>query len=108
MSRSLERRAPDSPRQFVLGQRPALDGLRGLAIIAVLGIHVPVTLFQGGFFGVDLFFVLSGFLITALLLQEHQHSGKIRLGRFYLRRGLRLLPAMLAVVLISGLCICRW
>jgi peptidoglycan/LPS O-acetylase OafA/YrhL len=88
---------------FVLGRRPALDGVRGVALLAVLGVHVgmhpgapqPLT---GGFLGVDLFFVLSGFLITSLLLQERQRSGSIHLGRFYLRRALRLLPALVGVL----------
>jgi peptidoglycan/LPS O-acetylase OafA/YrhL len=90
------------PRQaeaFRLGHRPALDGLRGVAILMVLAVHTAWALLPGGFIGVDLFFVLSGFLITGLLLQERQDTGRIHLGRFYLRRVLRLLPALLAVVL---------
>src|SRR5262245_47643491 len=88
---------------FVLGRRPALDGVRGVALLAVLGVHVgmhpgaPQPL-PGGFLGVDLFFVLSGFLITSLLLQERQRSGSIHLGRFYLRRVLRLVPALAGVL----------
>jgi peptidoglycan/LPS O-acetylase OafA/YrhL len=69
----------------------------------VLAVHTAQMLLPGGFLGVDLFFVLSGFLITGLLLQERQDTGRIRLGRFYLRRALRLLPALLAVVLFCGL-----
>ena len=90
---------PQSAVEFRLGHRPALDGLRGIAILLVLAAHTIRPLLPGGFIGVDLFFVLSGFLITSLLLQECQETGRIRLGRFYLRRGLRLLPVMLAVVL---------
>ena len=84
-----------------LGYRPALDGLRGVAIALVVAFHAfgrP----RGGTLGVDLFFVLSGFLITALLLEEHETTGRIDVRRFYLRRARRLLPA-LAVLLASFL-----
>src|SRR4051812_997878 len=77
-------------RAFVLGHRPELDGLRGLAICAVLAQHTTATRITGGFIGVDVFFVLSGFLITTLLVQERQVRGSIDLVRFYLRRALRL------------------
>jgi len=88
---------PDAPSHFHLGYRPWLDGLRGLAILAVLAFHLG--LLPGGFLGVDLFFVLSGFLITSLLVEEWERHGSIRLGRFYLRRALRLLPALFTLVL---------
>jgi peptidoglycan/LPS O-acetylase OafA/YrhL len=84
---------------FRLGHRPALDGLRGLAILLVLNFHAGVPPFRGGLIGVALFFVLSGFLITALLLQEQRDTGSIRLGAFYQRRALRLLPALVVMVL---------
>jgi peptidoglycan/LPS O-acetylase OafA/YrhL len=83
-----------------LGYRPALDGVRGVAIAAVVGFHAfgwP----NAGYLGVDLFFVLSGFLITTLLLEERAERGRVSLVAFYRRRALRLLPglfAMLAVV----------
>jgi peptidoglycan/LPS O-acetylase OafA/YrhL len=82
---------------------PALDGLRGIAVMLVVLLHslllVPQSraygrIVQGGWLGVDIFFVLSGFLITALLLGEHDRSGRVRFGAFYMRRGLRLLPAL--------------
>jgi peptidoglycan/LPS O-acetylase OafA/YrhL len=82
--------------------RPALDGLRAVAILAVLGFHFPGPFVDGGFLGVDLFFVLSGFLITTLLYVEWEETGAIRLGAFYGRRALRLFPA-LAAYLIVGL-----
>ena len=80
---------------------PELDGLRGIAIIVVL-IHHQLTTFslKGGFLGVDLFFVLSGFLITGLLLSEFQHTGSISIRNFYMRRVLRLGPA-LALYLVA-------
>jgi peptidoglycan/LPS O-acetylase OafA/YrhL len=79
-----------------LGHVPALNGLRGLAIVAVMGYHLD--LLPGGFLGVDLFFVLSGFLITALLLKEHSERGAISLRRFYGRRARRLLPVAIAAI----------
>jgi len=81
-----------------LGQVPALDGLRGIAILLVLACHFTGEPL-GGAYGVDLFFVLSGFLITTLLLEEHSVSGRIGLGGFYMRRARRLLPALGAMLI---------
>ncbi len=82
---------------------PALDGVRALAIVLVLFYHGGWSWAQGGFIGVDVFFVLSGFLITTLLVQEHRDRGGIALGRFWKRRALRLFPVLLAtLVLVSG------
>ena len=75
----------------------ALDGLRGIAVIAVLLFHDGRL--RGGYLGVDLFFVLSGYLITSLLLVEQRDRGRVRLGRFYERRARRLLPAMVLALL---------
>jgi peptidoglycan/LPS O-acetylase OafA/YrhL len=86
---------------------PALDGLRALAVAGVLFYHGGVSWFPGGYFGVDAFFVLSGFLITALLLGEFQDSGRIRLADFWARRARRLLPALflllITVVMVTRL-----
>ena len=76
---------------------PALDGLRGLALLGVLLFHANGAL-PGGYLGVDLFFVLSGFLITSLLLAEQRETGRIALGPFWIRRARRLFPALLSLM----------
>jgi peptidoglycan/LPS O-acetylase OafA/YrhL len=82
---------------------PALDGLRAIAVLLVLCFHTGVAWLGGGYVGVDIFFVLSGFLITTVLAQEWDRTNRIRLGRFYLRRVLRLYPALIVAVLGSVL-----
>ncbi|HLK38943.1 MAG TPA: acyltransferase, partial [Polyangiaceae bacterium] len=84
---------------------PALDGLRAIAVLAVLAFHAQVGV-EGGFFGVEVFFVLSGFLITSLLIAERNRTGSVSLRGFWLRRARRLLPALcvlfVAVVAVSA------
>ena len=80
---------------------PALDGLRGVAVAGVLAFHAG--LLPGGYLGVDLFFVLSGFLITSLLVAEHAREGRIRLGAFWARRARRLIPALFTALALAGL-----
>ncbi|MGD3112283.1 acyltransferase family protein [Streptomyces sp. YGL11-2] len=82
---------------------PGLDGLRALAVTAVVLYHVNPAWLPGGFLGVDVFFVLSGYLITDLLLAEHRRCGRIDLRGFWVRRARRLLPA-LALVLLTAAC----
>lgn len=112
---------PKTPHKanYKLGYSASLDGLRGIAVLAVITLHayIPIklpylnTIFHtnikifgvGGFLGVDIFFVLSGFLITALLVQEWESNEKIDFKKFYLRRSLRLLPALVVFVLASVL-----
>lgn len=83
-----------------LGYQPRLDGLRAVAIVLVIGIHLSGEP-PGGYMGVDLFFVLSGFLITTLLLEERQIHGSVSLSRFYARRALRLFPALWVFLFVS-------
>jgi peptidoglycan/LPS O-acetylase OafA/YrhL len=78
---------------------PALNGIRGVAVALVLVGHSGIPGVTGGFIGVDVFFVLSGFLITSLLLDEIGRTGKLDLGSFWVRRARRLLPALLIMVL---------
>ncbi|MGQ4660181.1 SGNH hydrolase domain-containing protein [Lysobacter sp. F6437] len=85
----------DQPR---LAFRADLEGLRAVAIALVVAAHAKVPGFAGGFVGVDVFFVLSGFLITGLLVRERQLTGKVDLLAFYARRVRRLLPALLLMV----------
>ncbi|HET6793375.1 MAG TPA: acyltransferase, partial [Acidimicrobiales bacterium] len=84
------------------GYVAALDGVRALAIGAVLVFHGGFGWASGGFLGVDVFFVLSGFLITGLLVSEYHTSGGVAFGRFWARRARRLLPALLAVLAAVG------
>ncbi|HZT65013.1 MAG TPA: acyltransferase family protein [Acidimicrobiales bacterium] len=88
------------------GHLPALDGLRGVAVIAVLLFHGGMPWASGGFLGVDIFFVLSGFLITSLLLEERSGSGTIALSAFWIRRARRLLPALF--LLVAGAALFTW
>jgi len=91
--------SPDwSPR---LPYRPGLDGVRALAVAGVVLYHAGVSWVPGGFLGVDVFFVLSGYLITSMLLVERAGSGRIDLGRFWRGRARRLLPALALVVLFA-------
>lgn len=79
-----------------------LDGLRAIAVAAVILFHLAPGALPGGYLGVDIFFVISGFLITGLLLREREVFGRIRLGTFWLRRARRLLPALGVLVLVCG------
>lgn len=83
--------------------RADIEGLRAVAILLVVAAHAKVPWLAGGFIGVDVFFVLSGFLITGLLLMEFEQNGNIRLSAFYARRLQRLFPALLVVVVATCL-----
>ncbi|GGK73633.1 acyltransferase family protein [Ornithinimicrobium pekingense] len=90
---------PPVPRDF----RTDIEGMRAIAVFGVMLWHAGVPLLPGGFVGVDVFFVVSGFLMTALLLEEARARGRIDLGRFYARRARRLLPAALTALLGTAL-----
>ena len=92
-------------RAGALAYSGTLDGIRAVSIILVVGLHSPwskTILFSRGWIGVDVFFVLSGYLITTLLLREREKRGTISLKHFYLRRALRILPALFAWVIVLG------
>ena len=84
---------PSSPRTVDrLPYLPGLDGLRALAVVAVMIYHANHEWLSGGFLGVEVFFVISGYLITLLLVGEFEREGRINLGQFWKRRFRRLLP----------------
>ncbi len=86
-----------------LGHIRGLDGIRALSVLAIIAFHTGLNSVPGGFYGVDSFFVLSGFLITSLLLKEWNGSGTIRLRRFWAGRARRLLPALFLLVAVIGI-----
>jgi len=83
-----------------------LDGIRAIAVVLVIVFHLGPGALVGGYLGVDVFFVVSGFLITTLLVREDEATGQIRLGAFWLRRARRLLPALVVLVLVC--CSAAW
>ena len=84
------------------GYLPGLDGLRALAVLMVVAYHLWPKYIAGGYIGVDIFFVISGFLITSLLIREHIEKGKIDLQQFWVRRARRLLPALVVVIGVTS------
>ena len=95
-------RTTTNPRRPLLGRSPALDGLRGLALVWIVTYHFTSSKgpLPGGWVGLDVFFVLSGFLITAMLLDEARVHGRVALPLFYARRACRLLPALLVMLAV--------
>ncbi|HEX2784031.1 MAG TPA: acyltransferase, partial [Ilumatobacteraceae bacterium] len=77
---------------------PGLDGMRAFAVVAVMIYHANHTWLGGGFLGVEVFFVISGYLITLLLIGEHERTGRVSLSKFWMRRARRLLPAVLTMM----------
>src|SRR5690606_18838679 len=90
----------DAPATRPLARVGGLDGLRAIAVIVVLLFHLTPGFAIGGYLGVDIFFVVSGFIITRLLLIEHVSTGGIQLGAFWVRRARRLLPALVLLLLV--------
>jgi peptidoglycan/LPS O-acetylase OafA/YrhL len=91
-----------SPTRPATGYLPGLDGIRAIAVLAVIGYHGGLSWMRGGFLGVEVFFVVSGFLITRILLRELDLTGRIDLRRFWMRRVKRLVPALVAVLTVSS------
>ena len=81
---------------------PALDGLRALAVLAVIAYHTGLPGCEGGLMGVTVFFVISGYIVTKILLVEFARTGRISFKDFYIRRAKRLLPAILLVIVATG------
>jgi peptidoglycan/LPS O-acetylase OafA/YrhL len=100
---AIPRRSPPTGPDSATGYIPALNGIRAVAVIVTMGFHGGVFFTAGGFYGVDAFFTLSGFLITGLLLGEWERTSTIRLGSFWVRRARRLLPALFALLLVVAL-----
>lgn len=85
-----------------------LDGVRAIAVLAVIGFHSGISWLSGGYYGVDAFFVLSGYLITSLLVREWSETGSIGLLRFWGRRARRLLPALYLLITVVGIVAALW
>ena len=98
----VERAAESGESDSTAAYRPHLDGLRAVAVYLVVMFHAGSDRFSGGFIGVDVFFVLSGYLVTQLLLRDMARNGSIRFGRFYSRRFRRLLPAAFVALLVTA------
>lgn len=81
---------------------PGLDGLRAIAVLGIIIYHLNKQWLTGGFLGVDTFFVISGYLITSLLLKEYDDTGIIKLKSFWIRRLKRLLPAVIVLLMVVG------
>jgi peptidoglycan/LPS O-acetylase OafA/YrhL len=91
----------DTPGGMDLNFRPDVEGLRAVAVVLVVLFHAGVSWLPGGYVGVDVFFVISGFLITGLLLREYEKRGRISISGFYARRARRILPAAMLVIVLA-------
>ena len=89
------------PKDSHFPYMPGIDAMRALAVLAVFGYHAGLGWLPGGFLGVDVFFVISGYLITSLLLREFRGTGHIQLARFWIRRARRLLPAVGVLIAVA-------
>jgi peptidoglycan/LPS O-acetylase OafA/YrhL len=102
------RRAPPATRRPERQFRPDIEGLRAVAVLGVVLYHAHVGILSGGFVGVDVFFAVSGYLITGLLWRELEGRGHINLLAFYGRRARRLLPASILVVIVTAIAARHW
>ncbi|ROS27934.1 acyltransferase family protein [Cellulomonas sp. PhB150] len=100
--------APAAPPRSGAGFRPDIQGLRAIAVVLVLVFHAGVPGLPGGYVGVDVFFVISGYLITSMIVTEVMETGRLRLGRFYARRARRLLPAAATVLVATAIATVLW
>ena len=91
--------------QSHMGYEPSLDGIRAFSVIAVMLYHADIAWLPGGFLGVEVFFVVSGFLITSLLIEEHESTRRIDLKQFWIRRARRLLPALFVMMSATAVCV---
>ena len=91
--------------QQLMGYEPSLDGIRAFSVIAVMLYHANIAWLPGGFLGVEVFFVVSGFLITSLLIEERESTQHIDLKQFWIRRARRLLPAFFVMVCATVVCV---
>lgn len=91
--------------ELKMGYQPALDGLRAISVIAVILYHANVSWMPGGFLGVEVFFVVSGFLITSLMIEERAAQGRVDLRMFWIRRARRLLPALFVMLLAVAIAV---
>ena len=85
-----------------LSYRPEIDGLRAIAVISVIIYHADLQIFKGGYLGVDIFFVISGYLISKILITEQMNTKNISITNFYQRRIRRIIPALLAMIIFSS------
>jgi peptidoglycan/LPS O-acetylase OafA/YrhL len=88
-----------------MGYAPSLDGIRAFSVIAVMLYHANIAWLPGGFLGVEVFFVVSGFLITSLLIEERESTQRIDLKQFWIRRARRLLPALVVMLCATAVCV---
>lgn len=88
-----------------MGYEPSLDGIRAFSVIAVMLYHANIAWLPGGFLGVEVFFVVSGFLITSLLIEERESTQRIDLKQFWIRRARRLLPALVVMLSVTAVCV---
>jgi peptidoglycan/LPS O-acetylase OafA/YrhL len=91
--------------QQLMGYEPSLDGIRAFSVIAVMLYHANIAWLPGGFLGVEVFFVVSGFLITSLLIEERESTRRIDLKQFWIRRARRLLPALVVMLAATAICV---